>query len=92
MRREWQWSGVIDGEAEVVSGFGDRFGTSDDHVWFITVQFDEVGLHSGFDISETVDQSGVSCSGDGFGDVELDIGSVVDVKAMVMYDVTKESM
>ena len=38
-------SGVIDGEAEVVRGYGEGFGTDVDHVRFVTVKFEEVGLH-----------------------------------------------
>lgn len=30
---------VVDDKAEVMSGFGDIFGTSDYHVWVITVYF-----------------------------------------------------
>ena len=37
--------GVVDGEAEVGTGFSEGFGTDDDHVRFVTVEFKEVGLH-----------------------------------------------
>jgi len=35
--------GVVDGEAEVVTDFSEGFGTDDDHVRFITVEFEEIG-------------------------------------------------
>jgi len=37
-----------------MTGFGESFGTDDEHVRFITVQFKKVGVHPGFDVSEAV--------------------------------------
>ena len=47
-------STVINGKAEVVSGFGYGFGADDDIVRFITVLL-EVGLHLLFNFSEAID-------------------------------------
>ena len=38
-------SGVVDVEGEVVTCFSEGFGTDDDHVSFITVEFQKIGLH-----------------------------------------------
>lgn len=87
----WRQGGVVDGEAETVCGFGAGFGADDDQVGFVTVEFEEVGLHPGFDIGEAVGEGGVSGGGDGVGgDIELDvIGITVEMETMVANDVAK---
>ena len=50
----WRQGGGVDGEGEARSGICDGFGTDDDHVSFVAVQFEEVGVHPGFNVSEAV--------------------------------------
>lgn len=53
------------------------FEASEDHFWFIAVEFEEVALHLGFYISEAVCKSGEYSRSDGFcGDIKLCLISV----------------
>ena len=87
----WKQGGVVDGEAETVCGFGEGFGADNDQVRFVTVEFEEVGPHPGFDVGEAVGEIGVSGRGDGVGgDVKPDvIGITVEMETMVANDFAK---
>ena len=49
---------TIDAKCEVLGGGADGFWAQDDHFSFIAVEFEEVVVHPGFDVSETVGESG----------------------------------
>ena len=84
----WKQGGAVDGEVETVCGFGEGFWADNDQGGFVTVEFEEVGQHQRFDVSEAVGESGRD---DGVGgDVKLDvIGITVEMETMVANDVAK---
>lgn len=38
-------SGVVNSKGEVVSSIGEGFGADDEHVGFVTVELEEIGVH-----------------------------------------------
>ena len=58
-------SGVVNVDGQVVGGLGEGFRTDYDEVCFVTVEFEKVYLHPGFNITETVGEGGDCSRGDG---------------------------
>ena len=50
---------VTNCEMKICSGVGEGVWTNNNHVCFITIEFEEIGLHPGFNFRETVGEAGV---------------------------------
>lgn len=83
--------GAVDVEGEVLDGAGKRVRADDQDFGFIAVEFEKIGLHPGFNVSEAGGEGGVGGLGDGSaGEVELGIICVaVKTETMMAKDLTK---
>ena len=84
-------SGAVNVEGEMLSGAGEGIRTNDEDFGFIAVEFEEVVLHPGLNISQAGGESGVGGSSDGFGgEVQLGVvGTTVEMEAVAAEDLTK---
>ncbi len=68
---------TIYAEGEIVGCGEDGFRAKDDDFCFIAVEFEEVVVHPGFDVRETIGEGGEDGWSDGFGgNIELGVVGV----------------